>query len=190
MPIYTIHHSHPLTPAQRDLLATRITQLHSTTFRAPSLFVNISFHDLSSTPTYTAGRLEPAPNHIRGHLRGGPSRSQKDYEELSVAIARAWEEVVGAGGGELGTVLLMPDIVAGVERGFLLPEAGRDGEWLRENWGEFRRRAGEGDEGMRELVREVEERGLLKGAGGQTAEEERETAMRKLEESLGWGDAA
>lgn len=40
-----------------------------------------------------------------------------------------------------------------------IPPAGGDGLWLRENLGEFRQRAEEGDERFRELMREVGERG-------------------------------
>lgn len=54
----------------------------------------------------------------------------------------------------LHNVFLMEDIVAGAEQGFLLPVAGMDGEWARENMKAFEKRAGEGDESMKELVGE------------------------------------
>jgi hypothetical protein len=54
----------------------------------------------------------------------------------------------------------MGDIVAGYEQGFMLPEAGDDGKWIRENMGEFERRAGNGDRAMREMVEEIKVRGL------------------------------
>lgn len=52
----------------------------------------------------------------------------------------------------LHNVFLFEDIVAGAEQGFVLPQAGKDGEWAKENMGEFERRAGEGDESMQRLV--------------------------------------
>lgn len=61
---------------------------------------------------------------------------------------------------KLDTVFIMGDIVAGYEQGFMLPEAGEDGKWISRNLAEFERRADCGDVGMRDLVREIEERGL------------------------------
>ena len=63
-------------------------------------------------------------------------------------------------GEKLDTVFIMGDIVAGFEQGFMLPEAGEDGKWIRTNLGEFERRAEKGDGVMRELVEEVRQRGL------------------------------
>ena len=78
----------------------------------------------------------------------------------------------------------MGGIIAGLEAGFVLPVAGGDVEWLEANWGEFQRRAEGGDEEMKGLVEEVKERGLLDGTNGV------KTQQQKLEEFLGWGDAA
>jgi hypothetical protein len=55
----------------------------------------------------------------------------------------------------LHNVFLMEDIVAGAEQGFVLPKAGDDGNWTKENMAEFERRAADGDESMRVLVGEV-----------------------------------
>ena len=79
---------------------------------------------------------------------------------------------------------MMGGIIAGLEAGFVLPGAGGDVQWLEANMGEFERRAGEGDEEMKGLVEEVRERGLLDGTNGMR------TAQQRLEEMLGWGDAA
>ncbi len=62
--------------------------------------------------------------------------------------------------GDLDTVFVMGAIVAGFEQGLMVPEAGEDGRWMRENMGEFERRAGEGDEGMKSLVEEIKRRSL------------------------------
>ena len=52
-------------------------------------------------------------------------------------------------------------MAAGLEQGFILPQAGQDVAWLRENWEAFNRKAEGGDEDMAEMVKEVEERGLM-----------------------------
>lgn len=58
----------------------------------------------------------------------------------------------------LHNVFVMEDIAAGAKRGFVLPVAGDDGQWMRENMGEFERRAALGDDCMRELVEWVKSR--------------------------------
>lgn len=54
----------------------------------------------------------------------------------------------------LHNVFLFEDIVAGAEQGFVLPQAGKDGEWASENMHAFKRRAEDGDESMGALVKE------------------------------------
>ena len=54
----------------------------------------------------------------------------------------------------LHNVFLMGGIVAGAEQGFVLPVAGKDGEWVEANMKEFERRAADGDDSMRVLLQE------------------------------------
>lgn len=52
-------------------------------------------------------------------------------------------------------------IVAGMEQGFVLPPAGEDAEWMRENMHAFRAKADSGDEDMKGLVEEIERRKMV-----------------------------
>jgi phenylpyruvate tautomerase PptA (4-oxalocrotonate tautomerase family) len=177
MPLYEIHHSHTLTAAQQRALATSITALHCSTFSAPSLFVNIVFLPSS---THFVGGAAAQPNYIIGHLRPrGPENGAK-LATIVAELTRIWNAHVRLEGGgsvldripgvgytpkkgdgrlddvrALHGVFLMEDIAAGAEQGFALPVAGQDGAWVRENMAEFRRRAEDGDEGMRALIEEV-----------------------------------
>jgi hypothetical protein len=63
----------------------------------------------------------------------------------------------------LHNVFIFEDLAAGAEQGFLLPLAGREDIWVEQNMRAFVKRAGEGDEGMKELVGEVK-RGFGKKA--------------------------
>ncbi|KAK5117338.1 hypothetical protein LTR62_005955 [Meristemomyces frigidus] len=193
MPFYEIRHICPLTLPQKDSLALAITNAHSTLFTTPAFFVNVAYTDTSTQDLYVAGKPQPG-NHIRAHIRTGPSRTRKEYAELCARVHRAWEEIVSPGlpslrrGEEvkdtkLRSCILLGDLVYGTEAGFAFPQAGGDKQWLEENWEEFERRAGEGDEEMRGLVEEVKERGLVGPGDGMTAQQ-------RLEEALGWGDAA
>jgi hypothetical protein len=58
----------------------------------------------------------------------------------------------------LHNVFVFEDLVAGAEQGFVLPQAGQDGDWVKENMAEFERRAREGDGSMKQLIEEVKAR--------------------------------
>nr|POE46742.1 hypothetical protein CFP56_70974 [Quercus suber] len=204
MPFYEIQHSTPLTVSQRDALAEGLTTLHATTFTTPRLFVNVGFQDTRTTAQYVGGKPRRGmDNHVRVYARTGPGRTAEDWAGLCRGVEKVWREVVGPGlprvrRGEgpmeegaaslgLRSVVVIGALVAGIEMGFVLPEAGGDEAWVERNWEEFRRRAGEGEEEFVDLVKDVEERGLMKGGKKTEAELDKERA-RKLEELMGWGD--
>lgn len=202
MPLYIITHITPLTLAQQDELAAAITSLHADAFSTPRMFVQIHFHDHSpSSPSaaqaqnlYIGGQRR-ASNQIRAYVRAGPTRTRTDYDDLIRAIVDAWDRIVplpvaktvrAAGAGEpdfkLRSVQFLGGLVAGYEAGFLRPEAGKDREWVTEHWEEFQHKANAGDAEFRELVEDIEERGLRTEGG--------KSSKQRLEEMLGWGDAA
>lgn len=192
MPYYEVNHSVLLTESQKDDLATRITQIHSTRFSTPRLFVNVKFTDIANTTLYIGGKKR-TKSHILAHVRTGPSRSNSDFNALCSDLSAAWDEIVVPlpkikrsapdtdEERKLYSVFVLGDIVAGMEAGFEIPAAGKDGEWLAENMGAFKARAEEGQEEFVELVKEVEQRGLIRG---------QKTEAQKLEEMMGWGDSA
>jgi phenylpyruvate tautomerase PptA (4-oxalocrotonate tautomerase family) len=193
MPLYTVQHACPLSISQKDQLALALTTIHSTKFTTPKNFVNVSFEDVSNADTYIGGHRATG-NHIRANVRAGPSRTQEDWTELCREVEGAWYQIAGTPLPQqkgrtkpdttLRSVIVLGGIIAGLEAGFVLPQAGGDVAWLHENWEEFNRKADAGDEEMQGMVREIQERGLLDGTNGV------KTQQQKLEELLGWGDAA
>ncbi|THW18368.1 hypothetical protein D6C98_02867 [Aureobasidium pullulans] len=151
MPAYEVEHVCPLTNDQKDRLASAITKIHSEQFSAPKLFVNVRITDISGQRTYVAGKQYKS-NRIFAYVRHGPSRTQSDYDAVSKALTQAWEEIVP--GTELRLVMFYGAIVAGMEAGFSIPQAGDDKQWIEENMEAFKRKAEEGDEHFRELVEE------------------------------------
>ncbi|THW25468.1 hypothetical protein D6D23_04306 [Aureobasidium pullulans] len=151
MPAYEVEHVCPLTDDQKDRLASAITKIHSQQFSAPKLFVNVRITDISGQRTYVAGKQYKS-NRIFAYVRHGPSRTQSDYDAVSKALTQAWEEIVP--GTELRLVMFYGAIVAGMEAGFSIPQAGDDKQWIEENMDAFRKKAEEGDEHFRELVEE------------------------------------
>jgi hypothetical protein len=69
-----------------------------------------------------------------------------------------WNELVQKGEGRLDdpmalhNVFIFEDLAAGAEQGFLLPLAGQDGGWVRDNMRAFEKRAKDGDESMKRLL--------------------------------------
>lgn len=59
MPLYEVQHCDSLTRSEKDDLAARITQIHKSAFGAPSLFISITFTDISSSDFYAG------PNQVR-----------------------------------------------------------------------------------------------------------------------------
>ena len=170
-----------------------ITLIHSNKFVTPRNFVNVTFQDVSQAETYIGGHRERA-NHIRANVRTGPSRTQADWAELCRELERAWYEIAGTPLPQqkgktkpdttMRSVIVIGGLIAGMEAGFMLPQAGGDVQWLEDNWEEFNRKADAGDEEMKGMVKEIQERGLLDGTNGI------KTQQQKLEELLGWGDSA
>ena len=193
MPLYEVSHAIPLSISQKDELALVLTLIHSEKFTTPKNFVNVKFTDVSEAWTYIGGERRRA-NHIRAHVRAGPSRTQKDWNELCKDVEAAWYDICGAplprgkGKPELDTslrsVIIMGGITAGMEAGFLLPAAGGDVQWLQENWDAFNEKAAAGEEEWVNMVADVKKRGLLDGTNGV------KTSQQRLEEYLGWGDSA
>lgn len=59
---YDIHHSIPITRAQRDDLAAQVTHLHATQFTTSSLFVNIQFTHTPSPRLLSTSMGNPQPS--------------------------------------------------------------------------------------------------------------------------------
>jgi phenylpyruvate tautomerase PptA (4-oxalocrotonate tautomerase family) len=193
MPFYEIQHVIPITASQKDELAMAITEIHSTTFSTPKLFVNVCFTDTSEKDTYVAGKRRKA-NHIRADVRNNASRTREDWTHLCAELQKAWDHIIGPGlpkvkrgdpdqDTSLRSLVLLGGLIHGTELGFTLPPAGKDREWLQENWEEFNKRAEAGDQDMADMVAEVKKRHMVNGSDGQTAQQ-------KLEEAMGWGEYA
>jgi phenylpyruvate tautomerase PptA (4-oxalocrotonate tautomerase family) len=127
MPFYEIQHSTPLSPTQKHDLAQTTTRLHSTTFNAPSLFVNVKFTDVDNEDYFIGGRKRDGANRIFVHVRGGGTRSHEAFAELAKEIEKLWYDMLGVkmdgnlGEKELYAVFIVPGIVAR-EKGFAIPE--------------------------------------------------------------------
>lgn len=129
MPFYEVQHSFPLTPTQKSALAANITNLHATTFSAPSLFVNVKFSPLpASEDYYIGGQLRPNTNRIFAHVRSGQGRGDEAFAKLAASIETIWNEVVEGGEGDFGVgnvkmlhgVFVVPGLTAR-EQGFAIP---------------------------------------------------------------------
>ncbi|OCT48813.1 putative cis-3-chloroacrylic acid dehalogenase [Cladophialophora carrionii] len=102
MPFYEVQHTYPLTLPQKHAFAKAITELHSTTFLTPSLFVNVSFHLLQprneENVYFLAG--EPVahnnagPNRVLAMVRTGPKRTKATWDDLAAKLEERWYDIV------------------------------------------------------------------------------------------------
>lgn len=126
MPFYEIQHSHTLTPNQRSSLATKITNLHATTFTVPSIFVNVRFSPVSPDEDFFyGGRRRYDTNRVFAHVRSGKSRGKETFDGLAEGVEKIWHEVMGVKGPGLSGVFVVPGLVAR-EVGLAIPEV----SWL------------------------------------------------------------
>jgi phenylpyruvate tautomerase PptA (4-oxalocrotonate tautomerase family) len=65
MSLYEVQHCDPHTRSENDALAARITKIHQSAFGAPSLFIGISFKDISNWNFYAGA------NQVRLHIFTG-----------------------------------------------------------------------------------------------------------------------
>ncbi|KAE9376498.1 hypothetical protein N431DRAFT_479742 [Stipitochalara longipes BDJ] len=184
MPLYEVSHCIPLSREQKDAFAEFITDLHSTTFVTPRLFVNIAFDQPGPIGAIYSGgksRGQTLPNYIRATVRVGPSRPKEKYDEMATKILSRWDEVVndatlGAHSFDkltakeennvkkLQAIVFCP-MVAALENGVIVPGAGDEGTWLKDNMAYFQEQVDVHDDNdIRDMLKEMSEREDLKKA--------------------------
>lgn len=173
MPYYELHHSHPLTDAQKQSLAQAITAIHVKAFSTPSMFVNVHFikEDLAQGNFFIAGKREDKnSNTVLAYVRTADSRTKADFDKVCSEIEDAWYATVGKGSdsknvehpylsGEpetrLHAVALLP-IVTAREAGFTIPVAGEEKAWITEQLPVFKQLAAQGNAGFVSLLAELQ----------------------------------
>ena len=156
MPRYDVQHVVALTSAQKKEFAEAITKLHSEAFKAPRLFINVIYTDISERTAYIGGK-ERKGNHILAHVRLG-HRGMEDFRKLCREITAAWEQIMlhphasegstSANPWTLASLIMMPLNLVGLEA-------------VNKNYDEFQRQANNGDGKMIDLVAEIKERDLF-----------------------------
>ncbi|KAF2861812.1 hypothetical protein K470DRAFT_256654 [Piedraia hortae CBS 480.64] len=196
MAFYEIQHHILLTSSQQDELAEAITKIHADQFGAVKQFVRVTFTDTSNTRSYIGGEQQ-GENRIVARVRHGQASAGQDWDQVCAQISAAWQSVVGVGlpkvrrsepdqDTSLGSVIVEDSVMGGREIGIPVHRNQCDAEWMNENWEKLEARANDGDEKCQKVVADARQRQLLEGKFGWESKE----AQRRLEEYLGWGDAA
>lgn len=98
MPLYNVEHSFPLNSQQKADLAERITHLHATAFKTPSIFVQVKYfqEDASAQDHYVGGVLQSeSTNRITALVRSSAQRKKEHFDKLAEQIENAWYVVLG-----------------------------------------------------------------------------------------------
>ncbi|QGI64093.1 hypothetical protein CEK27_008064 [Fusarium fujikuroi] len=173
MPFYEVHHSYPLNKDQRQQFAQAITQLHCKAFKTPTFFVHVRFFaEVNSENVYfIGGRSQLASNRISGNVRVSPMRSKADFDELAIKIEAAWydtlklispaEKATWNGEDEQKRLIMVKfaPLVTGREVGMNAPEAGKEGNWLKDQVTYVESMANKGVGGFADMLAEV--KGLI-----------------------------
>ncbi|TQV91525.1 Tautomerase [Cordyceps javanica] len=171
MPYYEVHHSLPLSDAQRQELAQAITTVHVTAFNTPSMFVIVRFvaEDLAQGNVFVAGvREDKTSNSIISYVRTSPARTKADFDKVAQELEDAWYKIVGNGQktsahpylsekpeARLHAIGMLP-IVTAREAGFGIPVAGEESEWIQEHLPVFKELAGHGETSFVSLLAELQ----------------------------------
>jgi phenylpyruvate tautomerase PptA (4-oxalocrotonate tautomerase family) len=57
MPLYQVEYTSPLTRSEKNDLAASITRIHQSAYGAPSIFIGITFKDISDVEYYAGSKL-------------------------------------------------------------------------------------------------------------------------------------
>ncbi|KAF9874220.1 hypothetical protein CkaCkLH20_08203 [Colletotrichum karsti] len=180
MPFYKVEHTYPLSAAQRQSVATAITNLHCAAFDTPAFFVHVSFakHEAGSADDGTyfmAGKPHSDnSNRIVAMVRSSPGRTKADWDKLAADIEGAWDDAVGirrdgapgAGLDEAKRLLMVvfTPMVAIREGGMAIPEAGHEAAWLKEQIPYFKTMSEvHGVQDFTDMLEELRHREAFKG---------------------------
>ncbi|KAF3070073.1 hypothetical protein CFAM422_007024 [Trichoderma lentiforme] len=141
--------------AQKQKFAPSITELHSTTFTTPSLFVNIRFVPAEPTGDFfvAAKPVEPtSPNRVFALVRMGADRTKAQFNNLAGKIEKSWNEIVSYDDN------LHVETVEDKEKKLHIT-------WLRDNMAYFKERAEVSkNEKFADMLEEIEHRSDLYAA--------------------------
>ncbi|KAN0071819.1 hypothetical protein V8E54_010415 [Elaphomyces granulatus] len=94
MPLYQVEYTSPLTRSEKNDLAASITQIHQSAYGAPSIFIGVTFKDISAVEYYAGSKLKSSYNRIFAIVRTGGSRTVADFNKLALALSEAWDDIV------------------------------------------------------------------------------------------------
>lgn len=123
MPLYNLACSQPLSPDQRQSVASAITGAHCRETGAPAEFVSVVFLDHYPLPS-------PEVISLLGGVRTGGNRTQAVIDRLRHSLQSSIAEALGVPPGWVGMSLVGVPSNWVVEGGEVMPEPGAEAQWL------------------------------------------------------------
>jgi phenylpyruvate tautomerase PptA (4-oxalocrotonate tautomerase family) len=113
---------------QKQRIASAITRLHSETTGAPTWLVQVVIDESEQRQRYLGGQRAEHQIWIRGDIRFGRTKEQR--QRLMLSIVQAVSEIAGLEESAIWVYLcnLAPDDM--VEYGRVLPPPGKEQEWF------------------------------------------------------------
>jgi phenylpyruvate tautomerase PptA (4-oxalocrotonate tautomerase family) len=131
MPLYQCYSpAGLLSRSAKAQLADEITTIHTDATGAPELYVNVVFHKIAKGDCFVA-RKESSHSYLLGMIRHG--RDLNTRQTMLHKFSEMWTRVTGQSEAELLVVLAEADPANAMEAGLILPEPGREQQWLEEN---------------------------------------------------------
>jgi phenylpyruvate tautomerase PptA (4-oxalocrotonate tautomerase family) len=128
VPVYTCTaNTETLTNEIKSDLAAQITRIHTEINHVPSTYVNVVFHEVDPHNLY-ADANPAATLLINGWARRG--HPQEQATRLALEISRTASQVSGLPESAIMVVIQSSPARSAVEGGRVLPEPGREPEWI------------------------------------------------------------
>jgi phenylpyruvate tautomerase PptA (4-oxalocrotonate tautomerase family) len=117
-----------LTAAQKKSMAEAISQIHSEATGAPAFFVQVIIDENQSADRFLGGQLTTNHIWIRGDIRAGRTKEQR--ERLMLHILKEVSRITAVDETSIWVYLCNLDATDMIEYGHVLPAPGEEQAWF------------------------------------------------------------
>ena len=129
MPTYAVTSAKSLTPEQRASIVESVTSIHQVEATAPRYFVQVVFYEVGAGSMFIGGKTA-SPDHVwvRADIRSGRTKEQK--AQILLRIMKDVSEILDVTTEDVWVYISDIPAEGVAEFGAILPEPGREDQWL------------------------------------------------------------